>query len=172
MLLGMSLALLVMMSLLRSGMMLEPNLPLSDLLFQWIHFLVKTFLLFGFLSFPILLLWLLSCQCLSLVFFAQWYCFHQCLLCCLIDQFLPDSQFLLHLGKVPLLVFLGHYVSFYNGYLLVPVNSPDSGEFTGTFTIPYLNNEYTNQTHSLHNCILQNIAVTLVCQKKCTSRIC
>ena len=48
----------------------------------------------------------------------------------------------------------------------MPVNSVDSSEFTGTFTIPYLNNEYTNQTRSLHNCILQNIAVTLVCQKK------
>ena len=28
------------------------------------------------------------------------------------------------------------------------MNSPDSGEFTGTFTIPYLDNEYTNQTYS------------------------
>ena len=45
------------------------------------------------------------------------------------------------------------------------MNSVDSGEFTGTFTIPYLDNEYTNQTHSLHNCILQNITVSLVCQK-------
>ena len=32
--------------------------------------------------------------------------------------------------------------------------------------MPYLNNEYTNQTCSLHNCILQNIEVTPVCQKK------
>ena len=38
-----------------------------------------------------------------------------------------------------------------NGYLPVPVNSADSTDFTGTFTIPYLNNEYTNQTRSLVN---------------------
>ena len=42
-----------------------------------------------------------------------------------------------------------------NGYLPVPVNSVDSTEFTGTFTIPYLNNEYTNQTHSLLNMLFQ-----------------
>ena len=46
------------------------------------------------------------------------------------------------------------------------MNSVDSGEFTGTFTIPYLDNKYTNQTHSLHDCILQNITVTPLCQKK------
>ena len=38
-----------------------------------------------------------------------------------------------------------------SGYLPVPVNSADSTEFTGTFTIPYLNNESTNQTRSLLN---------------------
>ena len=37
------------------------------------------------------------------------------------------------------------------GYLPVPVNSADSTEFTGTFTIPYLDNESTNQTRSLLN---------------------
>ena len=52
------------------------------------------------------------------------------------------------------------------------MNSPDSGEFTGTFTIPYLDNEYTNQTYSLHNCILQNIAVTPVGQIKYTPTSC
>ena len=41
------------------------------------------------------------------------------------------------------------------GYLLVPVNSADSTEFTGTFTIPYLDNEYTNQTCSLLNILFR-----------------
>ena len=49
------------------------------------------------------------------------------------------------------------------GYL--PVNSADSIEFTGTFTIPLLDNEYTNQARSLHIIFVQNIAVTLVGKK-------
>ena len=41
------------------------------------------------------------------------------------------------------------------GYLPAPVNSADSTEFTGTFTIPHLDNEYTNQTRSLHNILFR-----------------
>ena len=40
-------------------------------------------------------------------------------------------------------------------YLPAPVNSVESAEFTGTFTIPYLNNEYTNQTRSLLNILFR-----------------
>ena len=42
-----------------------------------------------------------------------------------------------------------------SGYLLAAVNSADSTEFTGTFTIPHLDNEYTNQTHSLCNILFR-----------------
>ena len=35
---------------------------------------------------------------------------------------------------------------YYNRYYTAPVNSADSGDFTGNFTIPYQDKEYTNQT--------------------------